>query len=161
VATEFHQEVLGWLFRDVTVVERELGFVHALERKLADMLLLACENDLRPWWYRAREAASSWRTTALLDLEPAPKGFLVDGGLWRSSSGAESALSPLGARTEQKLSMPRSIERQDLAWVALPAGVNTVEYGAFRDCSGLTLLRIPSSFEGCSLSMVAQTRCKG
>jgi hypothetical protein len=49
VAAEFHQvDVLVRLFRDASIFGRELLGVLALERKLADSLVLAFENGFGP-----------------------------------------------------------------------------------------------------------------
>jgi hypothetical protein len=97
VAAEFHQEeVLTWLHRDATVFERELLGVFALERKLADSLVVALENGIHPWWGRTREVSLKWRASSEMEFAPAPEGFSTFGG-WRTSvSGATSALRGLG-----------------------------------------------------------------
>jgi hypothetical protein len=65
VAAEFHQgEVLVWFFRDATISERELMGVFALERKLAESLVLAFEDGFEPWWYLTREVSLKWRASA-------------------------------------------------------------------------------------------------
>jgi hypothetical protein len=96
VAAEFHHpEVLVWLLRDAAVFERELLGVFALERKLADSLVVAFENGFRPWWSGTRSAALSWRASAMVELVPAPEGFSAQGGGWTNLSGATSALREL------------------------------------------------------------------
>jgi hypothetical protein len=98
VAAEFHQgEVLVWFFRDATIFERELLGVLALERKLADSLVLAFETGFEPWWYLTREVSLKWRASAELEFVSAPEGFTVEDGWWRSKNGNECALSSLGS----------------------------------------------------------------
>jgi hypothetical protein len=78
VSADFHREVaLGWLLREASVFERELFAVFALERHLADGLLVVYRNGLRPWSYRTREAAKKWGVSASAGLEfvSAPEGF--------------------------------------------------------------------------------------
>jgi hypothetical protein len=97
VAAEFHQEeVLVWLLRDATVFEQELLGVFALERKVADSLVVALENGFRPWWSRTHETSLEWRASAAMKFVPAPAGFWSDGGWWTALSGATSALRGLG-----------------------------------------------------------------
>jgi hypothetical protein len=132
VAAEFHQiEVLNWFFRDATIFERELLGVLALERKLADSLVLAFENGFGPWWYLTRQVSLMWRASAELAFVPAPEGFSVDGGWWRSRSGDEWALSQLGSEGDGMWKLPKSIQRRDLTYGALPAGAKTIGDFAF------------------------------
>jgi hypothetical protein len=78
VAAEFHQEeVLTWLHRDATVFERELLGVFALERKLADSLVVALENGFHPWWSRTRDVSLKWLAGSMLEFVTAPEGFFV------------------------------------------------------------------------------------
>jgi hypothetical protein len=93
VAAEFHQEeMLMWFLRDATVLERELLGVFALERRLADSLVVALDNRFHPWWMRTRDISLKWRASLRLEFVPAPVGFSSDGGWWTSVSGATSAL---------------------------------------------------------------------
>jgi hypothetical protein len=159
IAAEFHQEeVFVWLFRGATTLERELSTVFALEQKLADTLVIMNDNGHRPWWYRTREESLKWRGSADLDFGSAPDGFSVEGGWWRSASGGESALPPLTSEGGRVWTLLRSIDRNELMYTALPAGVTRIYDLAFRGCSGLARLDVPSSvtvigrsaFENCS-----------
>jgi hypothetical protein len=81
VAASFHQvEVVAWLLRDATFLERELLVLFGLEYKLADTLEVACESGCRPWWHGSREMALKWRASASVEFVPAPEGFSADGG---------------------------------------------------------------------------------
>jgi hypothetical protein len=93
VAAEFHQsDVLRWLLRDAAVFEQELLTVVAVERKLADSLVIAFENGFRPWSFRTREASLKWRGSSQLEFVPAPEGFSSEGGWWTAVSGVVTAL---------------------------------------------------------------------
>jgi hypothetical protein len=160
VAAEFHQEeVLAWFFRDATIFERELLGVLALEGKLADSLVLAFENGFGPWWYLTREVSLKWRASAELKFVPAPAGFSVEGGWWRSKSGDESALSSLGSEGDGMWILPKSIDGWDLTYAALPAGVKTIGAAAFEGCAALARLRIPPSVV--AIGAGAFRRCSG
>jgi hypothetical protein len=146
VAAEFHQEeVCVWLFRDSTIFERELLAVFALEGKLADMLLMSYENGLAPWWYHTREVSLNWRASKELGFVPAPEGFLVEGGWWKSKGGGESGLPPLGPGGGGVWVLPGSVKRMGLTYAVLPAGVTTIGKYAFRECSIVTPLGFPST----------------
>jgi hypothetical protein len=100
VAAVFRQErVLKWLLRDATEFERELLGVFALERKLADSLVIALGNVLQPWWRRTREVSLKWRASSGLEFVAAPEGYSSEGGWWTALSGAASALQGLGGQT--------------------------------------------------------------
>jgi hypothetical protein len=61
ISADFHREApLGWLFRDSNEIEREVFAECALERHLADALLVGLRNGPRPWSWRTRELAASW-----------------------------------------------------------------------------------------------------
>jgi hypothetical protein len=93
VATEFRRhEVLTWLLRDATKFDRELLGLFALERKLADVLLLTYGNGFRPWWFRTREVSLKWRASLQLEFVSAPEGLSPEGGWWTAVSGVVSAL---------------------------------------------------------------------
>jgi hypothetical protein len=98
VAAEFHQEeVLAWLLRDATVFDLELLGVFALERKLADSLVVALKKSFRPWWNCVREVALKWRAGAQMEFVSAPEGFTSVGGWWADVSGVTSALPGPGS----------------------------------------------------------------
>jgi hypothetical protein len=83
VAAGFHQEeVLVWLLRDATVLEREVLGVFALEWKLADALLVALEKGFRPWSWRALEVLLECRASSEMEFVSAPEGFSSQGGWW-------------------------------------------------------------------------------
>jgi hypothetical protein len=112
VAAEFHQEEVSlWLLRDATLFDSELLAVFALERKLADSLVVALENGFRPWWGCTREVSLKCRASSQLDIAPAPEGLSSEGGWWTDISGAVSALQALGCGNEHA-SMLTSGERR-------------------------------------------------
>jgi hypothetical protein len=75
VAGEFHQlEPLAWLFRDARMTDRELFVAFALERHLADGLVVVLEGGFQPWWGRSSFAfrRAAGRTTTrrrILELD--------------------------------------------------------------------------------------------
>jgi hypothetical protein len=171
VAAEFHQlEVLAWLFRDAGGFAREPMGVFALERKLADSLVVAFESGFSPWWSGTREAASKWRASAKVELVPAPDGFSGEGGWWTSESGIVWAL-PLGGEAglgwaQRKLLSGPGIDgaSSDLgsAWtkalsqglrgkesaatsIVLPSGVTAIGDGALKDFEALEMVVLPAS----------------
>jgi hypothetical protein len=90
LAAEFRverREVFAWFVRDITIFEREIFAVFALERKLAGILLVALDNGFRPSLYGTRQVSLKWRPTAALGFVAAPEDFWVDGCWWTSSSG--------------------------------------------------------------------------
>jgi hypothetical protein len=145
VAAQFHREgVFAWLLRDATPVEREHVILFALERKLADALLVTYENGFGAWLYLTRELSLKWRASAKMEFLAAPEGLSTRCGWLRSDSGRESALPPLrsggGVWT-----LPRAVERKALISAALPAGVTTIGESAFWGCSKLRRVHIPAS----------------
>jgi hypothetical protein len=53
VAADFHRvDVLAWLLRDASVFERELFMCLAIERRLADAVVVALDERVVPWWGR-------------------------------------------------------------------------------------------------------------
>jgi hypothetical protein len=131
VAGEFHQgEVLAWLLRYATIPERELFSVLALERKLADSLMVAFENGFRPWWYRTREMSLKWRPSVKLEFTSPPDGFSVRGGWLTFKKGGDSALPALDKGGSRVWTLPRSVDRRDLMCAVLPAGVTAMGVSA-------------------------------
>jgi hypothetical protein len=113
VAAELHRdEVLAWLLRDATVFERELLGVFALEWKLADALVAALENGLRPWLSRTRDVALKWRASSQLEFVMAPDGFWSDGGWWTAVSGVVSALRTIRSEILCRWTRPKSLGRE-------------------------------------------------
>jgi hypothetical protein len=111
-AAEFHRnEVLVWLLRDTSNFERELLAVFALERKLADSLVVALENGLHPWWSRTREVSLKWRASAMMGFASAPEGFSSEGGWWTDLSGATSTLRGLGSESLHGPGLPDGVVR--------------------------------------------------
>jgi hypothetical protein len=100
-----------WLLRDATVFERELLGVFALERKLADSLVVALENGFRPWWGRTREVSLKWRASAMMEFMSAPGGFSSEGGWWTAVSGVTSALRGLGGESSHGPGLPDGVLR--------------------------------------------------
>jgi hypothetical protein len=160
VAAEFHQHGgLVWLLRGATVFERELLVVFALEHKLADMLLLVCEDGYRCWWYGIRAASPKWRASAEFEFVPAPEGLSADGGWLRSKNEEELVLSPLGCGDGGVWTVPDVVDRKSLKYVALPMGVTTIGQLAFGGCPCLALVWIPSSVKAIGVS--AFSYCSG
>jgi hypothetical protein len=113
LAAEFHQtEVLGWLLRDATVFEGELLMVFALERKLADSLVVAIQSGFRPWWFRTRELLLAWRASSRVEFVSAPERFSWVGGWWTAVPRFVSALAALGCRGERGPTMPYGPRRE-------------------------------------------------
>jgi hypothetical protein len=117
----------------------------ALERKIADVLLVAVQNGWRLWWYRTREVSLQWRPSAELEFVSAPEGFSADGGWWKAEDGAESALSRPRSEYGGKWTLPSRVKPGDVTFAALPAGVTAIENGAFARCAGLRQVEMPSS----------------
>jgi hypothetical protein len=121
IATEFHQhEVLAWLLRDATAFEFQLLVFFALERKLADPLMVAPDSGLHPWLSRAREVALEWRASSQLEFMPAPEGFSSDGGRKTDVSGVISALPVSGSEAVYRgtQTMGGAVSSLGVAWTA-------------------------------------------
>jgi hypothetical protein len=132
VAADFHQlDVVAWLHREASVFERELLAVFALEHKLADMLVVQFENGFHPWWGETRVVSVKWRASAGMGFVAAPEGFCSDGGWWKSNRGVESAMSSLGSKAGGVWTLPGSVDRGTITYVALPPGVTIVGQSAF------------------------------
>jgi hypothetical protein len=75
VAGDFHQlEPLAWLFRDARMTDRELFVAFALERHLADGLVVVLEGGFQPWWGRSsfavrRAAGGTTTRRRILELD--------------------------------------------------------------------------------------------
>jgi hypothetical protein len=75
VAADFHrEEPFVWLFRDATGLEREAFLEIALERRLADAVVLAVATGSRPWSTRSRDVAVAWRAAISLEFGTPPEG---------------------------------------------------------------------------------------
>jgi hypothetical protein len=145
VAGVYHrEEVLGWLCRDATVFEREVFAMFALERHLADALVVAVESGLRPWWSRTRELALNWPPAAELEFGDAPAGFSAEGGWWTRLSGKVRAL-PF---QDGPWRLPSSVTRELVVSAVLPPGVTILGKGALRSCWSLEQLLIPGVVPG-------------
>jgi hypothetical protein len=146
VAADFHQvEVVAWLLRDATILERELLVLFGLEYKLADTLEVACESGCRPWWHGSREVARKWRARAGVELVPAPEGFSGEGGWLMAKGGEETALPPVDSGGDWVWTLRDSFKGKALVCAALPAGVTTIGRSAVEACSELMHVKIPSS----------------
>jgi hypothetical protein len=83
VAADFHRgEPLAWLLRDATELEREAFMALAIERRLADAVVVAVENGYRAWSQRMLELRELWLAAATLEFSPAPAGLREDSGLY-------------------------------------------------------------------------------
>jgi hypothetical protein len=92
VVADFHwDEPLAWLLRDANDVGRE---AFALERHLADGLVVGLENGLQLWRWRVLDAAGHWLLARRLTIDPSlaqlrgASGWSVDAtrsAPWRSS----------------------------------------------------------------------------
>jgi hypothetical protein len=150
VAADFHQvETLAWLFRDATMLEREVLFAFALEHHLADAVLALLREGFRPWWGRSRELAANWRPARGIEFGPVPKGLEATAGWWTDAGWKISVL-----RAGPKLPRNRAL----VASATLPPGITRLDDSAFEGCSELKLLTIPSevvtighrAFYGCA-----------
>jgi hypothetical protein len=176
VAADFHRDVpLGWLFRDANVLEREVAAEFALERKLADGLLVMISNGLRPWSWRTREVASGWSAASGLVFREPTGGLTRESGWWVSTVGAVTELPPGCShrswdRRERTVEIvfPFTLEVLEygqaggscevLVHVALPPGVTSIGVDAFDRCASLGTFHVPgkvtvideSAFRGCS-----------
>jgi hypothetical protein len=162
VAAEFHQqEVVGWLLREATVLERELLEVFALELKLADSLVVALDDGLHPWSWRAREVSLKWRASGKLEFGSAPENFSSEGGWWTSVSGAASALPACGSRSVLEWTKAKTEAqlryRKMVRSIVFPSGVTAIGESALMGFEVLESIVFPASctvirktaFEGC------------
>jgi hypothetical protein len=179
VAAEFHQEeVLAWLLRDAKVFDLELLWVFALERKMADSLVVALENGFHPWWNCARDVALTWRAGALMEFGAAPDGFSSEGGWWTDVSEVITLLTGLarggeggpalsnrthciqsGSNGEWTKAMSQATlgEKELVKSVVFPPGVTAIGEKALMSFGALESVVFPASctvirkgaFEGC------------
>jgi hypothetical protein len=180
VAAEFHQEeVLEWLLRDVSVFDRELLRVFAVDRKLANSLVVALKNGFRPWWNCVRDVALKWRASAVMEFVSAPEGFSSDGGWWTDGSGVTSALPGLALGGGGGPGRPPRTHRVHSAFngewtkalsqahlggtglvksVVFPSGTTAIDEGALRGFEVLESVVVPAS---CTvIRMSAFENCK-
>jgi hypothetical protein len=153
VAADFHQEpALAWLFRDATLLERELLCEFALDERHADALLIAFQNGLGPWSSRTAGLALAWPAVRRFRLFDPPPGMERDCGWWLGADGAVTAIDG-----NDGLAL-RFLERDAVTRVTIPAGLNAVEEHA---CEGFVALSTigmgvavaeleEASFRGCS-----------
>lgn len=134
VAADFHRdEVLGWLFRDGTIVEREFLTVLTLERRLADAILAVGEWGFRPWWRRTQEAAAEWPAVGGMMFFDPPEGFSFDGG-WRVDADGSASAIPKAGPVQWTSQMSNSIlaGRCEVNALVLPYGLESICGDAFR-----------------------------
>jgi hypothetical protein len=132
VAADYHREApLAWLHRDATGFERELFALFALERHLADALLIGLQNGLRPWWGLTRERAGKWPEAAELEFFGAPEGFSVEGGWWTDVDGASFPLT----ECDDVWRRPEALDPNRVAAVSFPTGAKRIGSWAFRSGS--------------------------
>jgi hypothetical protein len=157
VAADFHRdEPLVWLFREATEIEREAFAAFAIERRLADSLLLALENGLAPWTNRTREMAGLWPAAAGVEFFETQRRLSPDcGWVVRVDGGVSGLRSEVGewkpARGHrqriQRLVVPRRVTGltsracygcPKLTGISLPSEMESIGSYAFRGCTGLT-----------------------
>jgi hypothetical protein len=162
VAADFHrEEPLAWLIRDATDLEREVFAEFALERHLADALLVAFESGQRIWSRRCRALVGEWPAVRGIDLYEAPEG--LSGGVgWVVYAGGR--VVPLPA-TWGDFVLPAAdrdrVVRVTSPWAAtglgergfsgcywllrvnLPVALSRIGNYAFLNCHALARLRLP------------------
>jgi hypothetical protein len=161
-----HHEPMIWLFRDASELEVELFADFALEAHLADALLLAVQNGLRPWSWHCYELAAAWRTASALEFGSPPSGIMIESGFLVDVDGRVvdvPLLSPtwhyygidrMNATRSTRLIMPWGVERvadhslagcPELTRLVLPSTMTTLLRSALEGCTGLTRVSCPDS----------------
>jgi TPR repeat protein len=155
VPADFHQrDLLAWLFRDASPLEKELFVGFAILRHLADGLLAVLVDGFKPWW--AVEAAAAWAPTQHVALVPlpgglpqriafksAPGGFWSDGGWFTNSSGVTKGICAMRGRWTPESTRSRLGKRSEVTEVVLPVGVTAIARKAFGGCTALAKISIP------------------
>jgi hypothetical protein len=155
VAADFHRaEPLVWLFRDATEIEREAFAAFAIERRLADSLLLALENGLAPWANRTWELAMIWPVAVGVEFCGTPRRLSLDRGWILRVDGGVSSL-----RCEVGEWEPARRHRQRVQRLMLPRRVTGLASRAFLGCPRLTEVSLPSGLE--SIGSRAFSCCTG
>jgi hypothetical protein len=151
VAADFHrEEPLAWLLRDATELEQEAFIALAVERRLADALVIALENGYRAWSRRTLELRAQWPAAATLEVCAVPAGLREDRGWFIGRCGVVGEVDGDGT-------LLSSIERSDVTQVFLCPGMTEIGRQALQGCSSLIKVVVPSgvravleeAFNGC------------
>jgi hypothetical protein len=141
-AADFHREdVLAWLFRGATPLEREVFAEFALGRHLADALIIATQNGPLLWSNNARVRVAAWPVASTLEFVAPPDGLSIDSGWWVDLNGKASTLEP----QDGQWVTPPGIPRGDVAQLVLPFGVTQLGLSCVRGCTALTYFWIPET----------------
>jgi hypothetical protein len=125
VSADFHHEsVLGWLFRDSSLLERELFGEFALERRLADALVIATRNGLRLWSSLSRALVAKWPPALILEIVDPPEGLSVDCG-WRVDVNGRAKVIESATCEWWRDSLSADV-RQTLVAISVPPGLTTI-----------------------------------
>jgi hypothetical protein len=134
VAADFHRpDLLAWLLRDASLVEREIFASRAIGQRLADALLVAIEIGMRPHRAHARRAAGLWAPRRSLREILAPGGIVPAAGWGWCVAG--SFTTPLGPVDPFELDV---VLRREVTEIVLPSGVTRLWPGGCSRCGCLT-----------------------
>jgi hypothetical protein len=154
VAADFHrEEPLEWLLKEATELEKEAFAVFALEQHLADALLVALSNGVKPWSWRSRELVVGWPVAAGLEFGVPPEGLSVNVGWWLHMDGRLSEIVPVEGEWTPTFNAQGCVE------VTLPFGATGLGASAFANCPGLR--RITLSPTMTMIGTQALLRCSG
>jgi hypothetical protein len=141
-AADFHHEdVVAWLFRGATPLEREVFAEFALGRHLADALLIATQNGPMLWSNNARVRVAAWPVASTLEFVAPPDGLAIDSGWWVNLKGKASTLEP----QDGQWVTPPGITREGVAQLVLPFGVTQLGRCCFLGCTDLTQFSNPET----------------
>jgi hypothetical protein len=149
-SADFHRDwQIVWLIREATSIEREAFAELTLRRRLADALLIALRNGVRPWSWRSRQVAASWPAASGVAFRSAPTTSPNAGWAVATSGEVIRLTEPPGKRNGDGIlelvipGEPDAIEEgqcecwRSLTHVAIPPSVTTIQRQAFRGCPAL------------------------
>jgi hypothetical protein len=141
-AADFHHpDILAWLLREASPLERESFGEFALERHLADAVIVATDNGLRLWSKNARARIATWSVASTLQFVAPPDGLSIDCGWWLDLCGKASAIEPDGGEWV----IPQRIPRELVAHLVLPFGVAQLGRNCLAGCEALARFSIPQT----------------
>jgi hypothetical protein len=151
IAAEFHRdEPFAWLFRDASPLEKEAIVEFALERHLADAVLIAVSTGYRIWSWCSIGLTATWAPASGLESGPSPESIDATSGWWTRSTGLVGVLPNKSGRCLYNYFGDPNVTR-----VILPNGITKVEQSACRALSGLVRIAIPKtvkSIGACALA---------